>query len=79
MIQITWIVPKPSYGKICYANTILSHPADRLPRILFLADRNILINQAKRGDFSPFKDKMTTIKNHQIDKNQKGCFPIHDY
>ncbi len=38
-------------------------------RILFLADRNILIDQARRGDFRHFKDKMTTIKSNQIDKS----------
>lgn len=37
-------------------------------RILFLADRNALINQTARGDFSPFKDKMTVIRNRRIDK-----------
>lgn len=37
-------------------------------RILFLADRNILINQAKNNDFSPFGDKMTKISNRHIDK-----------
>ena len=38
-------------------------------RILFLADRNILIDQTKRGDFKHFKDKMTVIRKHQIDKS----------
>lgn len=38
-------------------------------RILFLADRNALINQTKRGDFKHFKDKMTVIKHRQIDKS----------
>ncbi len=37
-------------------------------RILFLADRNILIDQAKRGDFKPFKTKMTIIRKKKIDK-----------
>lgn len=37
-------------------------------RILFLADRNALINQTKRGDFKHFKDKMTVIRKKQIDK-----------
>jgi type I restriction enzyme R subunit len=37
-------------------------------RILFLADRNVLIDQTKRGDFKHFKDKMTVIKKHKIDK-----------
>ena len=38
-------------------------------RILFLADRNALINQTKRGDFKYFKDKMTVVKHRQIDKS----------
>lgn len=38
-------------------------------RILFLADRNILIDQAKTNDFIPFGDKMTKIANRQIDKS----------
>ncbi|HEY1773669.1 MAG TPA: DEAD/DEAH box helicase family protein [Gammaproteobacteria bacterium] len=38
-------------------------------RILFLADRHALIDQTRRGDFSPFKDKMTVVKNKKIDKS----------
>jgi len=38
-------------------------------RILFLADRNALIDQTKRGDFRHFKDKMTVIRHKQIDKS----------
>ncbi|HPS73078.1 MAG TPA: DEAD/DEAH box helicase family protein [Bacteroidales bacterium] len=38
-------------------------------RILFLADRNALIDQARRGDFKYFRDKMTTVKNRQVDKS----------
>lgn len=37
-------------------------------RILFLADRNVLINQTKRNDFKHFKDKMTIIRKKYIDK-----------
>jgi len=37
-------------------------------RILFLADRNALIDQTKRGDFKPFKDHMTVIRKKKIDK-----------
>ncbi len=40
----------------------------RAKRILFLADRNALINQTKRGDFKHFKDRMTVIRKKQIDK-----------
>ncbi|MFA6924112.1 MAG: DEAD/DEAH box helicase family protein [Bacteroidales bacterium] len=38
-------------------------------RILFLADRNALIDQTKRGDFKYFRDKMTVVKHRQIDKS----------
>lgn len=38
-------------------------------RILFLADRNALIDQTKRGDFKYFKDKMTVVKHRMIDKS----------
>jgi type I restriction enzyme R subunit len=38
-------------------------------RILFLADRNALIDQTYTNDFAPFKDKMTIIRNRKIDKS----------
>ncbi len=38
-------------------------------RILFLADRNILLDQAMINDFKHFGDKMTKIKGHNIDKS----------
>ena len=38
-------------------------------RILFLADRNILVDQTKNNDFKPFGDKMTKITNRSIDKS----------
>ncbi|OHB37941.1 MAG: restriction endonuclease [Planctomycetes bacterium GWA2_50_13] len=40
----------------------------RKKRILFLADRNVLIDQTKRNDFKHFKNRMTIIKRHQVDK-----------
>ncbi|MBN3993376.1 MAG: DEAD/DEAH box helicase family protein [Nostoc sp. NMS2] len=36
-------------------------------RVLFLADRQALISQTKRGDFKHFKSKMTVIKKKVID------------
>jgi type I restriction enzyme R subunit len=36
-------------------------------RILFLTDRNNLIDQTRRGDFKYFKDKMTIIKKKVVD------------
>ena len=38
-------------------------------RILYLADRNNLIIQTKKGDFKHFKDKLTIIKHKEIDKS----------
>jgi len=38
-------------------------------RILFLADRNALIDQTKRGDFKHFRDTMTVVKNRTVDKS----------
>jgi type I restriction enzyme R subunit len=38
-------------------------------RILFLADRNILIDQTMTNDFKHFGDKMTKIKHRNIDKS----------
>ncbi|MDP1603970.1 MAG: DEAD/DEAH box helicase family protein [Legionella sp.] len=38
-------------------------------RILFLADRNILVDQTKNNDFKPFGSTMTKIGKRQIDKS----------
>ncbi|MBF0103133.1 MAG: DEAD/DEAH box helicase family protein [Desulfobacterales bacterium] len=46
-------------------------------RILFLADRNVLIDQARRGDFKYFKDKMTVVKNRQVDKSYEIYFALY--
>ncbi len=40
-------------------------------RILFLADRNNLIDQTRRGDFKYFKDKMTIIKKKVVEEYGK--------
>lgn len=37
-------------------------------RILFLADRNALIDQTRRGDFKHFKESMTVVQKHQVNK-----------
>ena len=36
-------------------------------RILFLADRNILVDQTRTNDFKPFGDKMTKVTNRKVD------------
>lgn len=43
--------------------------AKKKRRILFLADRNILVDQTKSQDFAPFGDKMTKITKRHIDKS----------
>lgn len=40
-------------------------------RILFLADRNALIDQTRRGDFKHFRDKMTIIRKKVVNVNGK--------
>ncbi|UOQ80992.1 EcoAI/FtnUII family type I restriction enzme subunit R [Hymenobacter sp. 5414T-23] len=38
-------------------------------RILFLADRNALLDQTRKGDFKHFKDKMHMVEKHQVEKS----------
>jgi type I restriction enzyme R subunit len=40
----------------------------RKKRILFLADRNILVDQTKNNDFKPFGQAMTKITNRDVNK-----------
>ncbi len=46
-------------------------------RILFLADRNALIDQTRRGDFRHFKDKMTVVKQKKIDKSYEVYLALY--
>ncbi len=46
-------------------------------RILFLADRNALIDQTKRNDFKHFRDKMTVVKNRMIDKSYEVYLALY--
>lgn len=46
-------------------------------RILFLADRNSLIDQTKRGDFKYFNDKMTVVQKRQVDKSYEVYLAIY--
>ena len=46
-------------------------------RILFLADRNALIDQTKKGDFRHFKDKMTVIRKKHIDKSYEMYLALY--
>ena len=46
-------------------------------RILFLADRNILLTQAKQGDFRYFRDTMTIIRKKKIDKSYEVYLALY--
>jgi len=46
-------------------------------RILFLADRNALIDQTRRGDFQFFKEKMTVIRKKKIDKSYEVYLALY--
>jgi type I restriction enzyme R subunit len=47
-------------------------------RILFLADRNALLDQTKNGDFAPFGSEiMHIIKNRRIDKSFQIYFALY--
>lgn len=46
-------------------------------RILYLADRNILIDQAKNNDLIPFGDKVTKITNRHVDKSYEVYLSLY--
>jgi type I restriction enzyme, R subunit len=46
-------------------------------RILFLADRNALIDQTRRGDFKHFNQSMTVVKNHNVDKSYEVYLALY--
>jgi len=46
-------------------------------RILFLADRNILVDQAKNNDFKPFGQAMTKITKRQINKSYEVYLSLY--
>lgn len=43
--------------------------AKKKKKILFLADRNILVDQTMTNDFKPFKGVMTKVENRQMDSS----------
>lgn len=48
-------------------------------RILFLADRNILVDQTMTNDFKPFGDKMTKIQNRTVDKSYEVYLALYQW
>ena len=50
--------------------------AKAVKRILFLVDRNILVDQTLVNDFKPFGSVMTKIKNRKIDPSTKSIWAV---
>jgi len=48
-------------------------------RILFLADRNVLIDQTKNQDFAPFGQAMTKIEHRKIDKSYEIYLALYQW
>jgi len=46
-------------------------------RILFLADRNILVDQTRVNDFKPFGSAMTKIKGRKVDKSYEVYLALY--
>ena len=46
-------------------------------RILFLADRNALIDQTRRGDFKHLQEVMTVVQNHTVDKSYEVYLALY--
>jgi len=51
--------------------------ARNVKRILFLADRNILVDQAMTNDFKHFGDTMTKITGRQVDKSYEVYLALY--
>ncbi len=49
----------------------------RKKRILYLADRNILIDQTMTNDFKPFGPVLTKIKNRKVDKSYEVYLALY--
>jgi len=51
--------------------------ARKMKKILYLADRNILIDQTMQQDFKPFEKVMTKIKNKNLDSSYEIYFSLY--
>lgn len=51
--------------------------AGKRKRILFLADRNILVDQTKSNDFQPFGSAMTKITDRSVDKSYEVYLALY--
>ena len=47
-------------------------------RVLFLADRNILVDQTKVNDFAPFGDVMTKLDRGLVERERSSQYLVPD-
>lgn len=51
--------------------------SDTKKKILYLADRNILIDQTMTQDFKPFEKVMTKVQKHELDSSYEVFFALY--
>lgn len=51
--------------------------ANKVRKILFIADRNILVDQSRDNDFAPLSKVMTKIENHKINTEYKVYLSLY--
>lgn len=51
--------------------------AGTVKRVLFLADRNVLVDQTRRKDFAPFGNAMTKVQHRLIDKSYEVYLALY--
>jgi len=51
--------------------------AKRCQRVLYLADRNVLIDQTRVNDFKPFGQRMTKIEGHKVDPSYEVYLSLY--
>ena len=66
-------------GKTYTASQIMYRlwKAKKAKRILFLADRNVLVDQARTNDFKVFGDVMTKVSRREIDKSYEVYLALY--
>ncbi len=63
----------PRYYQLQAINKTIEAVSEGKKRILFLADRNILVDQTRTNDFQPFSQTMTKVTGRTVDP----AFEIH--
>jgi type I restriction enzyme R subunit len=51
--------------------------AGKARKVLYLADRNILVDQTEDGDFSPLKDVTTKVEHRKLDSSYEVYFALY--